>query len=124
MTTEFLHKARKNLDAAQLCFDNGFYDACANRSYYASLQAAVAALADKGLKKDRIDHKWVQAEFSGKLIKARKIYPTKLKSYLPDMQALRNDADYSDEITSRKLASEQLCMAKEMLSLIGKELKP
>jgi len=39
------------------------------------------------------------------------------------MQAIRNDADYSDEGVRKKLASEQLCMAKEMLTLIGKELK-
>ena len=100
----------------------GFYDACANRAYYAALQATVAALEDKGIKRDRIDHKWVQAEFSSKLIHSRKIYPSKLKSYLPDMQAIRNDADYSDEGVRKKLAFEQLCMAKEMLTLIGKEL--
>ncbi len=52
MTTEFFQKAKNNLNAAQLYFDNGFYDACANRAYYAALQAAVAALEDKGLKKE------------------------------------------------------------------------
>jgi len=39
------------------------------------------------------------------------------------MQTIRNYADYSDENVSRKKASEQLSMAKEMLTLIGKELK-
>ena len=123
MTTEFFSKAEDNLNVARLCFDNGFYDACANRAYYAALQAAVAALGACGITKDRIEHKWVQAEFSSKLIKSRKIYPAKLKSYLPDMQMVRDDADYSDDSISRKLASEQLFMAKEMLSIIGKELK-
>jgi len=123
MTTEFFYKAKDNLNVAQWCFENGYYDACANRAYYAALQAAVAALADKGIKRDRIDHKWVQAEFAGKLVKSRKIYPTKLKSYLPDMQMVRDDADYSDENVSRKLASGQLSKAREMLTMIGKELK-
>lgn len=86
------------------------------------MQAAVAALADNGIKRDRIDHKWVQAEFAGKLIKSRKIYPTKLKSYLTDMQMVRDNADYSDENISRKKAAEQLSMAGEMLSMIEKEL--
>jgi uncharacterized protein (UPF0332 family) len=123
MKTEFFYKAKENLNVAQWCFDKGFYDACANRAYYAVLQASIAALADKGITRDKIDHKWVQAEFSSKLIHSRKIYPAKLKSYLPEMQSIRNYADYSDENVTRKKAFEQLSMAKEMLSLIEKELK-
>ena len=122
MATEFFHKAEDNLNVARLCFDNGYYDACANRAYYAALQAAVAALEDKGIKRERIDHKWVQAEFSGKLIHSRKIYPIKLKAYLPDMQSVRNDADYSDEGVSKKDADRQLRKSEEFLKLIGKEL--
>jgi uncharacterized protein (UPF0332 family) len=122
MTTEFFYKAKNNFNAAQLCLDNGFYDACANRAYYAALQAALAALADKGIKRDRVEHKWVHADFAGKLIRSRKIYPTKLKSYLPDMQIIRDWADYKSENISRKRASEQLLMAKEMLTLIEKEI--
>jgi len=123
MTTDFFYKAKDNLKVAQWSFDNGYYDACANRAYYAALQAAVAALADKGIKRDRIDHKWVQAEFSGKLIRSRKVYPTKLKSYLMDMQRVRDDADYSGENISRKKAAEQLRKSEEMLTMIGKEFK-
>jgi len=123
MTTEFFYKAKDNLNVAQWSFDNGYYDACANRAYYAALQAAVAALADKGIKRDRIDHKWVQADFAAKLIKSRKIYPTKLKSYLMDMQRIRDYADYSGENISRKKAAEQLRKSEEILTMIGKELK-
>jgi len=122
MTTEFFYKAKDNLYVAQWCFDNGYYDACANRAYYAALQAAVDALADKGIKRDKIDHRWVQADFAAKLIKSRKIYPAKLKSYLPDMQMVRDMADYKTGNISRKKASEQLLMAKEMLTLIEEEI--
>ncbi len=31
METEFLEKAEENIKAAQVCFDNGLYNACANR---------------------------------------------------------------------------------------------
>ncbi|NJL58707.1 MAG: HEPN domain-containing protein [Desulfobacteraceae bacterium] len=123
MTTDFFCKAENNLNVAQLCFDNGFYDACANRAYYAALQAAVAALADKGIKKEKIDHRLVQAEFSSKLIRSRKIYSPKMKSYLMDMQRIRDYADYSGENISRKKAAEQLRKSEEMLTMIGKELK-
>lgn len=35
-------------------------------------QAAIAALADQGIKRVKVDHKWVQAEFNGRLIKKEK----------------------------------------------------
>jgi len=57
MKSEFLIKAKDNLNAAQMCFENGFYDSCANRAYYAVFHAAIAALADRGIKRDKIDHK-------------------------------------------------------------------
>jgi hypothetical protein len=65
------------------------------------LQAAIAALARHGIRRDKIDHGQVQADFSGELIKRRKIYPAKLKSYLPDMQLVRNQEDYGAEQISR-----------------------
>jgi len=120
---EFLNKAKENLTAAQVCFDNGLFNACANRAYYAALQAAVAALVHRGICRDKIDHGQVQADFSGELIKRRKIYPAKLKSYLPDMQLVRNQADYTAKQISRKVARLRLSDLEEMLRLIGKEIE-
>ncbi len=54
MKTEFFDKARKNLAVAQICFEKGFYDDCANRAYYAAFHAAIAAILDRGIKKDLI----------------------------------------------------------------------
>ncbi len=48
MKTEFLARAEENLTAARICFENGLYNACANRAYYAALHTAVAALAHRG----------------------------------------------------------------------------
>ncbi|MBF0228421.1 MAG: HEPN domain-containing protein [Desulfamplus sp.] len=123
MTTEFFNKAQANLNAAQLCFDNQLYDSCANRAYYAVFQAAIAALSDKGVNRSKPDHKQIQADFSEKLIKRQKIYPTKLRSYLMDMQSVRNQADYTTENISKNLAFQQIVKAQEMISAIGKELK-
>jgi len=120
---KFLSKAKENLKIAQLSFENDCYNACANRAYYASFQAAIAALADKGfLPKGRNDHKWVQAEFSQKLIKRQKVYPARLKSSLMEMQLIRNTADYERDMVSRKDASDQLRKAQEMIGLIKKEI--
>jgi len=119
---EFLNKAKENLTAAQVCFENGLFNACANRAYYAALQAAIAALAHKGIRRDKIDHGQVQADFSNELINRRKIYPAKLKSYLPDIQFVRNKADYTDGNVGRKVVSQLLSKVREMSGLIEKEV--
>jgi uncharacterized protein (UPF0332 family) len=56
MIFPFFLKAKENLTAARICFDAGLYNACANRAYYAALQAVIAALAHNGIHRDRIDH--------------------------------------------------------------------
>ncbi len=122
ITEHFFHKAKENLNASQLLFDSGLYNACANRAYYASLQAALASLEANGIKRDRIDHGIVQADFAQWLIKRKKVYPNKFKSYLSDMQAVRDQADYSVKNVSRKLASVQLFQASEFIGIIGKDL--
>ncbi|MEE4357279.1 MAG: HEPN domain-containing protein [Desulfococcaceae bacterium] len=122
MKTEFLAKAKENLAAATICFDGSLYNACANRSYYSALQAAVAALDHKGIRRDKIDHGQVQADFSGGLIKRRKVYPSRLKSYLSDMQFIRDKADYTDKNVSSKIAERMLGKLKEMVGIVEKEI--
>ena len=122
MTPPFFAKAKENLTAAKICFDTGLYNACANRAYYAALQAAIAALVHNGIRKDRIDHGQVQADFSGELIKRRKIYPARLKSYLSDMRFIRDKADYTANSVSKKITERTLAKLKELVELIGKEI--
>ncbi len=124
MTVEFFKKAQNNLRAAQICFDNGLYDASVNRAYYAALQAAVAALASRGLKRAKADHKKIQADFSENLIRKQKIYPARVRSYLMDMQAVRNEADYTGLVISQRLSHKQIDKAAQLIALIRKELEP
>ncbi|HEY85925.1 MAG TPA: HEPN domain-containing protein [Chloroflexi bacterium] len=117
-----LSKAKENLEASQSCLDSGFYNVCASRSYYVAFQAAIVALADKGKRSDKNSHRWVQATFSEELVRKRKVYPGKLKSYLMDMQIVRNQADYTRKQTSKKIASRQLAKAKEFVEAVEKEV--
>jgi len=123
MQKNFLEKAKENLKIAQISFANECYNACANRAYYAAFQAAIAALSDKGISKGKFEHKWVQAEFNGKLIKRQKLYPGRLKSYLMEMQFLRNTADYDCEPVSRKDAQDQLRKADELVGFVRKDME-
>ncbi len=122
MKTEFLNKATENLTAARICFDRGLFNACANRAYYTALQAVIAALDLHGIRRDRIDHGQVQADFSGELIRRRKTYPAKFKSYLSDMQFLRDKADYTDKNITMKIAGRMLGKLEELVGFIEKEI--
>ena len=123
MKAEFLQKAAVNLNVARYCYEQSYYGAAVNRAYYASFQAAIAALADRSFTSSKNDHKWVQASFNGELIKRRKIYPSHLKSYLGDMLSFRNLSDYSTINLSKRVAHEQLAHAEELVAIIRKELE-
>lgn len=119
----YLKKAEVNLVLARYCLENGYYDASANRSYYAAFQAAIAALAVVGIATSKPEHKWTQSTFNGELIKRRKIYPNRLSSYLVDMIEVRIRADYSDEPISKKTASRQFSKAEDFVTSVAMELQ-
>lgn len=124
MIPEFLAKAQENLQDAERALEEGRYNASANRAYYAAFQAAIAALAQENIIHEKNPHSWVQAQFSERLIKARKYYPQKLASHLLDMQRIRDNADYKPMMTSKKTAKEQIHLSKEFLSFIFSRLQP
>ena len=118
----FLKKAQDNLALAKYCFENGYYDASANRAYYAAFQAAIAALAAQGITNEKYGHKWVQASFNRALIRQKKIYPGRIGSDLLEMIIIRNRADYLEEPLSKKGAAKQFAKAEDFVGLITKEL--
>ncbi len=107
--TEFKHKARQNLRVAEWCYQEGHYDACCNRAYYAMYHAAIAALADEDVMPSysRLDHGWVQSQFVAYYCNRRKIFP-KLRNSLLDAQMRRNQADYRPEKLNQRKANQQL----------------
>lgn len=122
MIQEFFSKAKENLTAATLLFENGLYNASANRAYYAAFQATLAVLARIGLiENERKSHKTTQSLFVYELIHRRKMYPGHLKSYLADLLTVREDADYELTQVSQKIALRQLKKAKEFVETLTKE---
>jgi len=124
MVTIFLEKSLENLAVAEGAFENGHYNACANRAYYAMFQAAIAALASVGIttKRDIIDHGWVQGTFALELTRRRKMFPG-MGSYSNDARYLREIADYKIIMLSRRKASQALRWARTMVEAIRKELE-
>jgi uncharacterized protein (UPF0332 family) len=97
----YLAKAEESLAGAMSELAFGRYNNCMNRSYYACLQAAIAALVRAGIrpsgKRDEWPHPFVHGRFADQLIRRRHLFPSELRTVLPDLQGLRNRADYSLE---------------------------
>jgi uncharacterized protein (UPF0332 family) len=120
----YLTKSLENLTVAQWAYDNGHYNASANRAYYAVFQAALAALANVSVitVEERVSHERVQALFARELINRRKLYPSDLKSHLLDLHKVRETADYKMAKVSAKESSRQLKKAKEFVQAVSSKL--
>jgi uncharacterized protein (UPF0332 family) len=121
MKESFLNRATENLKAAELLFENEFYNASANRAYYAAFHIAIAAIYNIGVIPN-IDHKTVQSLFFDNYFNRRKIFPSKYKEYLSDIQVIRNSADYKQGI-SKRISKEQLKLAKEFFELVKSSIE-
>jgi uncharacterized protein (UPF0332 family) len=100
-TTIYLTKAIESLLTAESEFANGRYNSCANRSYYACFQAAIAAILKEGIRPaGQWNHPFVHAQFVGVLINQRKRYESELRRVLADNQSLRDKADYRPEFVT------------------------
>ena len=107
--TIYLTKAIESLLTAESEFANGRYNSCANRSYYACFQAAIAAILNEGIRPaGQWNHQFVQAQFVGVLINQRKRYKSELRRVLADNQSLRDKADYRPEFVTATQASRAL----------------
>ena len=108
-TTIYLTKAIESLLTAESEFANGRYNSCANRTYYACFQAAIAAILTEGIRPSgQWNHQFVQAQFVGVLINKRKRYESELRRVLADNQSLRDKADYRPEFVTDTQASRAL----------------
>jgi len=98
----YLAKARESLASARADVKARRYNSAANRAYYAAFQAAVAALINAGIRPANDDwgHRFVMSQFSGKLIRRRKLLPAALRSTLGELFDRRVTADYRAENVS------------------------
>lgn len=95
----YLEKATQSLSAPESELANRRFDNCANRSYYACFQAAVAALIRANVHPPGDDGRWghdfVQARFAGDLVRRRKLYSAQERDTLERLFLMQQVADYS-----------------------------
>jgi uncharacterized protein (UPF0332 family) len=117
-----LRKAQECLAGAESEFVNDRFHNCANRCYYACFLAAVFALRDAGTQpvsgQDAWSHAYVQAQFTGQLIRRAKRYPDALRDTLSRTFILRRTADYTLDEVSQTQAARALDRARTFLAAI------
>jgi uncharacterized protein (UPF0332 family) len=120
----YLTKARNSLRTAQSAYEHRDFDSCASRAYFAVLQAEIAALIKlTEFRQDHWSHDRVQAEFKRRIIHARKLFPTSLRSIHYDLIGIRHTADYTDQHVSVRNAAQCLRKAADMLTNIVRVLE-
>jgi uncharacterized protein (UPF0332 family) len=122
-------KAQSNLKVAVWAYDEGEYDPCVSRAYYAVFHAAIAALVKLTDYRPKIsqnrpvwDHEKVPAELNRRLVHERKLFQAEIGSIPQQLILRRHEADYYEDRISRKVAQRCLEKAKRFVEAINKEL--
>ena len=105
---EPLAKAEEALKAAELCCENGLYDSCASRCYYAMFWAAMAGLEHIGYSSQEWSHSGLMNVFGREIVKKRHFVARKIAAHLRDGYHLRLSADYGRDLTGAKRARRAL----------------
>ena len=112
--------AKQTYNNERMCFDNGFYRDCINRSYYAVFYAIRAVLALDSI--DFKQHKDVVAYFNKEFVAQGK-FPGEMGRRLARLKMKREESDYSDFfIASADEAQTQIQSVEYMLPLIKEYL--
>jgi uncharacterized protein (UPF0332 family) len=121
----YLRKARESLASAKADARAKRYNSAANRAYYAAFQAAVAALIHWRVRAAETDweHRFVAAEFSGRLILRRKVFVREFATTLPRLFQLRIRADYRPVETSSRAAAYAVRGADAFVSNVSENMQ-
>jgi uncharacterized protein (UPF0332 family) len=115
-------KAEESLNAAELCYAQGFYNSSTNRAYYAMFQAAQVALETTGFMRPEWSHAGLHATFANELTRRRKQFAPVLARDLPIVQELRHTADYRNHHLSARQATRALSKAREFVQAIRRSV--
>ena len=122
--TVYLIKARNNLRTAQQAYEQGDFDSCVSRAYFAVFHAEIAALVQlTSFRQERWGHDRVQAEFNRRLIHEQKRFSAALRFIHNDLIGRRHMADYTAQHVSARAAARCLRQATEMVSTIATVLE-
>jgi uncharacterized protein (UPF0332 family) len=123
MQRDYFLKAQENLASANALFELTFYNAAANRAYYAAFHSAVSVLARYGVTHDENPHEWVQARFAAELIHRRKVFSIADSATLLEIQRLRHIADYKATSVGKTAVARQIRKATDFCNHVQQKLQ-
>jgi uncharacterized protein (UPF0332 family) len=102
-----MRRAQESLASAKADAAAGRYNCAANRAYYAAFQAAIAALIHTDIAPDggQWQHRFVNGQFSGKLVRRRKLLDKAFPAMMDDLFRMRVVGDYEPANVARRDAS-------------------
>ncbi|HHV75427.1 MAG TPA: HEPN domain-containing protein [Thermoanaerobacterium sp.] len=116
-----IEKAKMDLEASKILFDNGLYSQSLNRSYYSIFHAVRAVLAFEQF--DSKKHSGIIAYFNRHFINTG-IFDRKYSKILIGAERIRNKSDYDDfYIASGEDAEKQLQNAEEFIEAMYEYVK-
>lgn len=119
-------KAQANLQAAEVCLQEGLFDPGTSRAYYSVFHAAIAVLMYIGgysPGRESWGHAEVQAEFNRRLIMRRKVFPAPLGRIPSDLLNSRHIVDYRRSSVGQKTAGRCLEKARRFVASVESKLE-
>ena len=117
---QHMESAFKRLEVARLNLASGYPDDSCNRSYYATFEAASAALAVLGISPPRT-HKGVAKLFQQHVVKPGRV-DTKTGAVISRIERLRLIADYEGMPIEMEQAHDALQQAEKFVEVVRAEL--
>ena len=117
---QHMERAFKRLEVARLNLASGYPDDSCNRSYYATFEAASAALAVLGISPPRT-HKGAAKLFQQHVVKPGRV-DTKTGAVISRIERLRLIADYEGMPIEMEQAHDALQQAEKFVEVVRAEL--
>ena len=117
---QHMERAFKRLEVARLNLASGYPDDSCNRPYYATFEAASAALAVLGISPPRT-HKGVAKLFQQHVVKPGRV-DTKTGAVISRIERLRLIADYEGMPIEMEQAHDALQQAEKFVEVVRAEL--
>ena len=113
-----LNKSEFFLDDARLLLDNGRFDSCVSRAYYAMFRAAVALLSHLGSGRLAWNHGRLVNEINKRAVQKHQLLEPEEADWFRDAYELRCEADYRNRKITQTDAVGLVKMAEGFVSKI------
>lgn len=106
------------MKVAMMALDTDYHHAAAVCAYAAMFWAAIAALTQVGVRRERWSHGGLWAAFRDELVRKRRVYPEKFAMWLTEAYELRSDAHYDPVIVPVKKVRRLVTHAQEFVTAV------